>query len=279
MVLATAGVRRVQHGRAGGMRTSSHNVANVERVGSVVIGAGLIAYGLRRRDGAGVVSAILGGAFITRGASGRCPVYRALGVSTGAAEPVLDAPRHPGVTGRAATVNARRAIKVERSVMIDVPRPVAYAFWRDLTNLPKFLEHLVAVQVESPSRSHWVAKAPGGNTVEWDAELVNDVPDSIIAWKSVGAPDIANAGAVNFSDAPAGRGTIVRVTLDYEPPGGPLGAVIASFARMFGEEPDRQVREDLRKLKQLMETGEITTSARRVADSAYVGASKTEVRA
>lgn len=272
MVLATAGARRAKHARSASARAGSHNVASVERVGSAVVGAALVAYGLRRRDGVGVLTAILGGAFFTRGASGHCPVYDALGVSTGDSEPVLDAPQHRGVTGRAATVNARRAIKLERSVTIERPRAELYAYWREFTNLPRFMEHLVSVRVESPERSHWVAKAPSGRTVEWDAEIVNDVPDSIIAWKTVGEPDIANAGAVNFSDAPGDRGTIVRVTLDYEPPGGRVGALLAPFARLFGEEPDRQVREDLRKFKQLMETGAVTTSARRLADSAYAGA-------
>jgi uncharacterized membrane protein len=145
---------------------------------------------------------------------------------------------------------------------------VLYAYWKDFTNLPRFMEHLESVRVDSATRSHWKAKAPAGKSVEWDAEIVNDVPDSIIAWKTVGDPDVANAGAVNFSDAPAGRGTIVKVTLDYEPPGGRIGNLVA---RLFGEDPDRQVREDLRKFRQLMETGDVTTSARRVEDSAYVG--------
>jgi len=102
---------------------------------------------------------------------------------------------------------------------------------------------------------------------------VNEVPDEIIAWKSVGEPDVSNAGAVNFSDAPGGRGTVVRVTLDYEPPAGRVGAILSHF---FSEEPDHQIREDLRKFKQLMETGEITTSARRVESSAYVGSTPQE---
>lgn len=267
MVLATAGASRARHAHSAGARAGSHNVADVERVGSVAVGAALVAYGLRRRDGVGVLTAILGGAFLTRGASGHCLVYDALGVSTGDAEPVLDAPRQRGITGRAATVNARRAIKLERSVTIERPRAELYAFWREFANLPRFMEHLISVRVDSPERSHWVAKAPSGKRVEWDAEIVNDVPNAIIAWKTVGEPDIANAGAVNFSDAPGDRGTIVRVTLDYEPPGGRVGAMLAPFARLFGEEPDRQVREDLRKFKQLMETGAITTSARRPADA------------
>ena len=244
---------------------SALNVARPERIASVVLGAALIAYGIRRRDRAGIATALLGGGFLQRGATGHCSVYQALGVSTGSADAVLEAPARGELRSRAATVNARKAIKVERAVTIDRRRAELYEFWRDFERLPHFMEHLVSVSSSSPTRSHWIAKAPAGRTVEWDAEIVNDVPDSIIAWKTVGHPDVANAGAVNFSDAPGGRGTIVKVTLDYEPPAGRIGAVLA---RLFGEEPDRQVREDLRKFKQLMETGEITTSTRRPADSA-----------
>jgi len=282
MVLATTGPRRVGHApdardprarskRSGG--ESRQNVAKPERFGSVALGAALVTYGIRRRDPAGLIAALLGGAFIQRGATGHCMVYQAMGVSTGSADAVLDDTSRDDVTGRAATVNARKAVKVERSVTIEKPRAELFAFWRNFENLPRFMEHLVSVRVDSSTRSHWTAKAPAGQTVEWDAEIVNEVPDEIIAWKSVGEPDIRNAGAVNFSDAPAGRGTIVRVTVDYEPPAGKLGAMLSHF---FSEEPDRQIREDLRKFKQLMETGEITTSARRVEDSAYVGSTPQE---
>jgi uncharacterized membrane protein len=249
-----------------------HNVADPERVASVALGAALIAYGIRRRDRMGLAVALAGGAFVRRGATGHCPVYGALGVSTGDADAVLTRNRSD-LTGRAATVNARKAIKIEHSVTVLRPRAELYAFWRDFTNLPQFMEHLVAVRVDSPARSHWTVKVPGGKTVEWEAEIVNDVPDEIVAWKSVGDPDVANAGAVNFSDAPGDRGTVVKVTLDYEPPGGKFGAVLA---RLFGEDPDRQVREDLRRFKQLMETGEITTSARRRDESASVGSTPQE---
>jgi len=282
MVLATAGPRRTPHASTDDdvdwstfavPEDTRHNVAKGERIGSVALGAALVGLWVRRRDPTGLVAALFGGYFITRGATGNCLVYRALGVSTGSADAVLAPWHRDDVTGRAATVNARKAIKVERAVTIDRPRDELYAFWRNFENLPRFMEHLVSVRVDTPTRSHWEAKAPGGRTVEWDAEIVNEVPYEIIAWKSVGEPDVANAGAVNFFDAPGGRGTIVRVTLDYEPPAGRLGAMLSHFT---AEEPDRQIREDLRKFKQLMETGEITTSARRVEDSAYVGATPQE---
>jgi uncharacterized membrane protein len=251
---------------------AAHNVANPERVGSVALGAALITYGVRRRGPAGVIAALLGGAFVHRGTTGNCVVYRAIGVSTGSADAVLDRPR-PDVTSRAATVNARKAVKVERAVTIEAPRYELYAFWRNFENLPRFMEHLESVRVDSPTRSHWVAKAPAGTTVEWDAEIINDIPGTLIAWKSLPGADVPNAGSVQFRDAPGDRGTIVKVEMDVEPPAGKVGYVIA---KLFGEDPAREVREDLRKFKQLMETGEITTSARRRAESAYVGSTPSE---
>ncbi|HET9011185.1 MAG TPA: SRPBCC family protein [Gemmatimonadaceae bacterium] len=251
---------------------AAHNVATPERVGSVALGAALVTYGVRRRDPAGAIAAILGSAFVLRGATGHCPVYRAMGISTGDVDAILG-PSHSDVTGRAATVNARRAVKIERAVTIEGDRRALFDFWRDFENLPRFMEHLESVRVESPTRSHWVAKAPAGTVVEWDAEIINEIAGSLIAWKSTGHAEVPNAGSVHFTDAPGDRGTIVKVVMDVEPPAGKLGFVMA---RLFGEDPDRQVREDLRKFKQLMETGEITTSARRRADSAYDGATPTK---
>lgn len=258
MILETRGPRRIRRDGAderaewNGGSSRPLNVAQPERIGSVALGVGLISYGIRRRDAKGLIAALVGGVFVRRGASGHCGVYQALGVSTGPAEVLLDGGSRSDVTGLAATVNARKAVKVEHSVTIARPRAELFAFWRNFENLPRFMEHLVSVRVDSPLRSHWEAKAPAGRTVEWDAEIVNEVPDSIIAWKSVGDPDVANAGAVNFSDAPADGGTVVRVTIDYEPPAGKVGAALA---HLFNEEPDRQVREDLRRFKAMMEGG------------------------
>jgi uncharacterized membrane protein len=106
-------------------------------------------------------------------------------------------------------------------------------------------------------RSHWVAKGPAGTSVEWDAEITEDRPGERIAWRSVEGADVENSGAVSFEAAPGGRGTIVRVELEYNPPGGFLGA---GLARLFGEEPGQQVDADLRRFKQVMETGEVVVS-------------------
>jgi uncharacterized membrane protein len=195
-----------------------------------------------------------------------------MGVSTGSADAVLDRSRRD-VTSRAATVNARKSVKVERAVTIEADRQALYDFWRNFENLPRFMEHLESVRVQTPTRSHWTAKAPAGKSVEWDAEIINEIPGSLIAWKSLPGTGVPNAGSVHFTDAPGGRGTIVKVVMDVEPPAGKLGVIVA---RLFGEDPDREVREDLRKFKQLMETGEITTSARRREDSAYVGSTPTK---
>ncbi|HUQ45586.1 MAG TPA: SRPBCC family protein [Gemmatimonadaceae bacterium] len=281
MPIATAAPRRAAppRTRAGSanavalaLDTPSHNVARPERIGSVAFGAALVSYGVRRRDPAGMIAALVGGAFVLRGATGHCPVYRAIGVSTGSADAVLHSARDD-VTGRAATVNARKAVKVERAVTIEADRQALYDFWRDFENLPRFMEHLVSVRVASATRSHWVAKAPAGRTVEWDAEIINEIPGSLIAWKSAAGAEVPNAGSVHFADTPGGRGTVVRVVMDAEPPAGKLGLVLA---KLFGEDPDREVREDLRKFKQLMETGAVTTSARRREDSAYVGSTPTK---
>ena len=137
-----------------------HNVAKGERIGSVALGAALVGLGVRRRDPIGLVAALFGGYFITRGATGHCLVYQALGVSTGSADAVLAPWHRTDVTSRAATVNARKSIKIERAVTIDRPREQLYAFWRDFENLPRFMEHLVSVRVDSPTRSHWAARAP-----------------------------------------------------------------------------------------------------------------------
>lgn len=149
------------------------------------------------------------------------------------------------------------AIRVELSVTINRSPEELYTFWRDFQNLPRFMRHLISVQISGDKRSHWVAKAPAGRTVEWDAEIINDKPNELIAWRSLEGAEVDNAGSVRFEKATGGRGTFVRVTLQYDPPGGTLGSMVA---KLFGEEPKGQIQEDLGRFKQLMETGEIATT-------------------
>src|SRR5687767_9658192 len=142
-----------------------------------------------------------------------------------------------------------RGRDVTRAVTIDRPRDEVYRFWRDFTNLPRFMEHLESVELMDDRRSHWTAKGPAGSSVAWDAELTGDRPGELIAWRSLEGSDVANTGTVRFLDAPGGRGTEVRVSLTYDPPAGKIGTVIA---RLFGEELGLQVSKDLRRFKQVM---------------------------
>ncbi len=224
-----------------------HNVSNPERWLSVVAGSAVAAYGLTRRSISGLVLAGLGGALMWRGASGHCPLYEAMGVST-ADETDGD--------GRAVSVPYGRGIRVEKSVTIDARPEQLYLFWHDFTNLPRFMDHLESVEKLDGGRSHWKTKGPAGTKAEWDAEIINDVPFELIGWRSVEGSQVDNAGSVHFTPAAGGRGTTVRVLLRYDPPGGVLGAAVA---RVFGEDPELQVQEDLRRLKQILETGETPT--------------------
>jgi uncharacterized membrane protein len=149
------------------------------------------------------------------------------------------------------------SISVATSLIINRPPEEVYSFWRDFENLPQFMHHLESVRVTGDGRSHWAAKGPMGKTVEWDAETTEDRPNERIAWRSVGASEVENSGSVTFESAPGGRGTVVRVELGYNPPGGALGSAVAL---LFGEEPEQQVRDDLRRLKQVLETGEVVRS-------------------
>jgi uncharacterized membrane protein len=139
-----------------------------------------------------------------------------------------------------------------------------YGFWRRLENLPRFMRHLESVQETGTGRSHWVAKAPAGSSVEWDAEITEDRPNELIAWRSLEGADVDNSGSVRFEPATGGRGTVVHVEMEYNPPGGVLGALVA---KLFGEEPGQQAQESLRTLKQVMETGEIIVSDGTVWDN------------
>jgi uncharacterized membrane protein len=147
-------------------------------------------------------------------------------------------------------------LHVIKSTTINRPRPEVYAFWRDLQHLPTFMIHLEAVTPSGDTRSHWVAKVPGGR-VEWDAEIIEDREDELIAWRSLEGSEVPNGGSVRFTDAPGDRGTEVHVDLHYDPPAGSVGAMVA---KLFGEEPSQQLRDDLRRFKQVMETGELVRS-------------------
>ncbi|MGE0161083.1 MAG: SRPBCC family protein [Gemmatimonadales bacterium] len=148
-------------------------------------------------------------------------------------------------------------IRVRRSVTINRDRDEVYRYWRDLDHLPAFMIHLDSVQQRDARHSQWVAHAPAGGQVEWDAEIVEDRPGELIRWQSLDGSEVPNGGVVRFIEAPGDRGTEVHVDLQYDAPGGRLGAVIA---KIFGEEPGQQLRDDLRRFKQVMEVGEVVIS-------------------
>ncbi len=147
-----------------------------------------------------------------------------------------------------------RAVPLEASILINRPPEECYQFWHDFENLPRFMRSVESVHVESDRRSHWVAKAPGGIRIEWDSEIIDDTPNRLISWRSLNA-DVPNAGSVHFDPAPGGHGTLVRVRMSHDMP-----TLSGIAARLFGKVPERQVKEDLRRFKQIMETGEIPTT-------------------
>jgi uncharacterized membrane protein len=245
--LQQAGVTNIsgQTGQDAG-RDSDVNVGQTERWISGLAGGALALYGLTRRTWGGAVLALVGGTLIHRGSTGHCYMYQATGFNTA-----------EGTDNPLVSVPAGHGIKVEKSITINRSPEELYRFWRNFENLPRFMNHLESVRTTEGNRSHWVAKAPAGSTVEWDAEIYNEKEGELIAWRSLEGADVDNAGSVRFEPATGGRGTTVRVTLKYDPPGGAIGAL---FAKLFGEEPSQQIEEDLRRFKQVMEAGEAATT-------------------
>ena len=224
--------------------TKKPNVSMNERILSLAGGSALALIGLRRHTNFGALLAIAGGSIIHRGATGHCGVYARMGKNT-----LTELPEPADFF--------EHGVHVEQTVSIQKSAAELYNFWRHFENLPRFMNHLKSVKTLDEKKSHWVAKAPGGMQVEWDAEIINDEVNKLIAWKSLEKADVHSTGSVRFMPGPEGRGTEVHVTLEYLPPAGQVGRWIA---KLFGEEPEQQVREDLRRFKQFMEAGEIATT-------------------
>src|SRR5215831_10229285 len=148
-------------------------------------------------------------------------------------------------------------IKIKKSATVNASLEQLYGYWRNLSNLPKLFDNVLSIEVLDPTRSHWTLSVPGGMTLEWDAEITVDRKNEMIGWRSLDGADLDNAGYVRFERATGGRGTVVRVALQYNPPAGKVGAVVST---LLGEKPSSQIEEALRKLKQLMEAGEIATT-------------------
>lgn len=217
------------------------NIGEIERLASGIAGGALTIIGLRRRSIAGLGLTLAGTALLHRGVSGHCNIYELAGIGTNS------------VSGE---VPVAKDVHVEKSIVIDKSPEELYRFWREFENLPRFMEHLESVTCTGLNRSHWIAKGPAGKNVQWDAEIYNDKPGEMIAWRSLEGSEIVNAGSVRFT-ALGERGTEVKVVLNYNVPGGKVSALLA---KLLGREPGQMIADDLRRLKQILETGEVATT-------------------
>jgi len=163
--------------------------------------------------------------------------------------------------------NGTRGIHAEGTCIVNRTPEEVYSFWRNFENLPRFMRHLDSVIELGDGRSHWKAKGPAGMEVEWDATIIADVPNEVITWRTLENSDVDHAGAVRFERAAGGRGTIVKVNIEYNPIGGVIGATVA---KLFGEEPEQQLDDDLRRFKQVLEVGEVVVSDATLLGTGYM---------
>jgi uncharacterized membrane protein len=220
-------------------RSGTLSLSDAEHWLALGAGALLVIVGASRRSRAGAGLALAGVPLLYRGFTGRWP----------------DVPNgHRNGDGTKAALGGDRGVHVLESIRLEMPVAAAYGYWRRLENLPRFMTYLDRVNETSDGRSHWVASGPAGLTVEWDAEIINEIENRLLAWRSLPGSDVVTAGSVTFEEVRGGRSTQVSVHLQYAPPAGKAGALIAT---LFGREPSQTVREDLRHFKQLLEAGEV----------------------
>lgn len=220
-------------------QTHPVNVGTAERYLSFAGGAALVIYGLSRRSLSGLTLAAVGAGLVYRGLTGFCGLYGRLHISTAG-------PRGPN-----ASVPANRGVRVDHTLIINRPAAELYRYWRSLENLPRFMRHLESIR-RTDGRSHWIACGPLGYRAEWDALIIQERPYELIAWRSLPGSRVDSAGSVHFRALPGGGGTEVKVELKYLPPAGRVGDWIA---RLFGENLERQIREDLDRFKTILESG------------------------
>jgi uncharacterized membrane protein len=224
-------------------RKHAVNITETERMLSVMAGGILALTGFRKKSIRGLALTLAGADLVRRGITGHSYIFEMLGIRTA----------RLGQGAETTSVPYELGIRVDHSITINRPRADVYRFWRDLTNLPRFMNHIKSVRLIGDNRSHWVVKGPGTRFVEWDAVIHNEIENELIAWRTLPSSEVDHAGSVWFKDAAGGRGTEIRVELQYSPPAGVVGAVLARFR---GEEPTQQIEADLRNLKQILEAGE-----------------------
>jgi len=217
------------------------SVRQLENLAALSSGTLLLLFGATSRSRVGRYAAIAAAPLLYRGLMGAWPIGSQRGADTRVA------------------LAGDRGLQVREAIRLERPLEEVYAFWRQLENLPRFMSYLESVTENTDvGRSHWVARGPGGILVEWDAEIINEVENQVLAWRSLPDSDIVTAGSVNFDRVRGGRSTQLTVNLQYAPPAGRGGATVAW---LFGRAPSQTIREDLRRLKQLLEAGEIARAA------------------
>lgn len=228
------------------LSSSRQNIGDVQRMVSAVLGGGLLITGLPKRSWTGAGLSAIGAALLHRGLSGYCAWFDAMGFRTN------EGGRSTNLLGRR-KVETARAVKIRRMIEINRPPNELYRFWRSFDNLPRVMSHVESVEVLNDRMSHWKVKTlPGAPSVEWDAEIINDVENERIGWRSLADADVDNAGSVEFEPTGDGGRTRVTVTLQYAPPAGRLGAAVA---QLLGEDPDSKIAQDLQRFKESMEAG------------------------
>jgi uncharacterized membrane protein len=221
------------------------NVGRAERLVSGLLGGALASYGFRRGGLSGWLIALLGGGLVSRAATGHCPAYSALGMTTAHARP---------------RDYFENGVKIEEAVTVERSPADLYQFWRNFENLPRFMRNVESVQITGDTTSRWAVKGPFGKRWEWEATIINEVENELIAWQTSGDAQVQNAGSVRFIPSRSGRGTEVKVVVEYLPPAGPAGRVGAALGTLIGRSPAEEVKADLRRFKQLMETGEVAST-------------------
>jgi uncharacterized membrane protein len=216
------------------------NVQPAERILSVLGGAALLAWGIRKRSPAGIAIAFVGGDMLRRGATGHSYLYQYLRVRTA----------EVGQGDATTSVAHATGFRAGASVTVNRPRMEVYRQWRNVASLPLLVKHLDSVTPLGRNRFHWAMNAGKGPRIEWNAEIVNEIEGELLAWRSLPGSDVGHAGSVFFEDASGGDGTVVRLEMEYHPPAGRLGV---AAARLFGQDPQRTVREALQRFQRSLE--------------------------
>jgi uncharacterized membrane protein len=211
-------------------------VGQIERIASTIAGGAIAAYGIRRRNPAGLALALLGGTVLFRGATGHCPVYSALGASTAPAD---------------------EDIHLEDAVIINQPRAVLFAFWRELPNLAQFIPGVESVTPVGDTQIHWVAAGPSGRRISWDSAIIAEKKNALLTWRTLPESSLKHTASVRFVTLPHNRGTEVRMSIEYTAPG---GRIPGSLARIFSKAPEQILHETLRRFRQIAESGEVATT-------------------